>query len=213
MPILITIPNHCVVCSYCLFLVSITASCIFRHLNLLHIWSQTLVQWIGMGLLDSCLHFSPSEELVSVSVWVLHLFLLEKCEKELSCFWAGIPFPHTTSTVLPGQHKLLDGLWLPLFFLASLKAHHVPREVTSPVSLGRVSAVTCHFVSMVSALTRSATLAMSPRLNTACRHRHGKSLWFHVSWKHHTCFYHLGTAPALNYYAVALGWRSLVQKD
>lgn len=179
----------------------------------MHIWSQTLVQWVGMGLLDSCLHFSPSEEFISVPVRVLYLFLLGKCEKELSCFWAGIPFHHTASTVLPRQHKMLDGLWLPPFSLASLKAHHVPGEGTSPVFPGSISALTCHFVSMIFALTRSATLVWSPRLNAACRHRHSKSLWFHVSWKHHTCFYHLGTAPGLNYYAVARGWRSLVQKD
>lgn len=179
----------------------------------MHIWFQTLVQWVGMGLLDGCLHLSPSEELISVPAQVLYLFLLGKCEKELSCFWAGILFPHSTSTVPPRQHKLLDGLWLPPFSLASLKAHHVPGEVTSPVFPGSISALICHFVSMISALTRSATLAASPRLNAACRHRHSKSLWFHVSWKHHTCFGHPGTAPGLNYYAIALGWRSLVQKD
>lgn len=33
-----------------------------------------------------------------------------------------------------------------------------------------------------------------------------------VSWKHHTHFYCLGTAPGLNYCAVALGRMSLVQK-
>lgn len=116
-----------------------------------------------MGLLvpklDSCLHFSPPEELVSVHVRVLYIFLLEKQEQELSCFWAGIAFPHTTPPVLPGQHKLLDGLWLPPFSMTSLKAHCawgsnqpcIPRKYQC-----------CHFVSMDSAWTRSATLAVSP---------------------------------------------------
>lgn len=40
-----------------------------------------------------------------------------------------------------------------------------PEELASPVFLGSISAVTCHFVSMVSALSRSATLAASPRLS------------------------------------------------
>lgn len=176
----------------------------------MHIWSQTLVQLIGMGLLDSCLHFSPSEELLSVPVWVLDLFLLEKRGKELSCFWAGIPYPHITSTVLPGQHKPLDCLWLPPFSLASLKAHHVPGELTSPVFPGSVCAVTLcpwflHWPEVQLWLQAQGLMQLADR--------HSKSLWFHVSCNHHTSFYHLGTAPALNYYAVALGWRSLVQKD
>lgn len=58
--------------------------------------------------------------------------------KKKSChvLAAGAPFPHAVSAVLTGQQELPDGLWLPPSYLASLKAHSVPRGATGPASPG-----------------------------------------------------------------------------
>lgn len=156
--------------------------------------------------------FSPSEKLVSVPVRVLYIFfnwrgVKKSCVYELESHFLPLHPQYYQGNI---NCLMASGCHLSPWHLSK---HCVPGEVTSPVFPGSTSAVTCHFVSLVSALTESATLAASPRLNAACRHRHSESLWFHVSWKHHTRFCHWGTAPGLNYYAVALGSRSLVQKD
>lgn len=95
-------------------LLSTTASCIFRYLKMLHIWSH-LVQWIEMGLLVTkfvllvvwFFHCLKNRISFNINTWkyIRCVFGREKCERELSCRSSWVPFPHTASTVLAGQHN------------------------------------------------------------------------------------------------------------
>lgn len=124
-------------------LFSATASCIFRHQKMFHMWSQTSVQRTEMGLLVTKLFllvvciFCHLKNRISFNIntlSVLDIFVREKYimkkKKKKSChvLAAGAPFPHAASAVLAGQQELLDGLGLPPSCLTSLKAQRVPRR-------------------------------------------------------------------------------------